>query len=159
MDVIAAAVGRHTIADGRLTMWPLLNERTFFGVVFLAMSLLAWREAWFAYVSQRWPTTAARLHFAAPYPDSDGYALKARYSYTVHGVSYESTRWRFGSSGRVTRELAADAVTRELDALAPVVFYDPGKPSRSCLVPGLTATTLASPILSCALGVALLVLG
>jgi hypothetical protein len=140
-------------------MWPLLNGRTFFGVVVLAMSLLAWREAWFAYASKRWPTTVARLHFAAPFPDDGGYVPKARYSYTVHGVSYESTRWRFGSSAMVTRELAADAMTRELDALTPVVFYDPGNPSRSCLVPGVTPAILISPILVGALGVALLVLG
>jgi len=140
-------------------MWHLLNERTFWGVGFIAMSLLAWRQACFAYASKRWPTTSARLHFAGPYPDGDSHVPKARYTYTVHGVTYESTRWRFGSFMPLTRGLAADAVTRELDALTPVVFYDPEKPSRSCLVAGLNLVTLTTPILACALGVALLVLG
>jgi hypothetical protein len=116
---------------------------------------------WFAYASLRWPTTPARLDYlglSGP-GRSGGYRLVARYSYTVNGMSYESTRWRFGSGPSGNMAAITLAVSTEIKPIDPVVFYDPNKPGRSCLVAGLGETTLAVPIIFLVIGVTALVAG
>jgi hypothetical protein len=51
------------------------------------------------------------------------------------------------------------AVSTEIKPIDPVVFYDPNKPGRSCLVVGLGETTLAIPIIFSVIGVTALVAG
>jgi hypothetical protein len=141
-------------------MWHLLNETTVFGLLLLSIVPFAWREAWFAYASRRWPTTPARLHYlgmSGP-GGTEGYAPAARYSYTVDGLTYESTRWRFGGTAKVTPGPAQE-MSMEIKPIGPVVFYDPHKPSRSCLVAGPGETTLPGAILFSIVGLTLVVVG
>jgi hypothetical protein len=83
----------------------------------------------------------------------------ARYSYTVNGVTYESTRWRFGSFMSMSHRDVDQAMSTEIKPINPVVFYDPHKHSRSCLVAGPNEMTLVGPIVGSVLVVALLVFG
>lgn len=141
-------------------MWHWLSQPTVFGLVFLTLAGIAWRNVWFAYASRRWPTTPARLHYlgmSGP-GGSEGYAPTARYSYTVDGVTYESTRWRFGSTAKVIAGLANEMSTA-IKPIDPVVFYDPHKPSRSCLVTGPGDTTLPGAIFLSIVGMTLVVVG
>ena len=143
-------------------MWHLLNETTVFGLVLLAIAPFAWREAWFAYASRSWPTTIARLHYIGPTVPrmaDEGSTPGARYSYTVNGVTYESTRWRFGSFMSMSRRDVEQALSTQIKPINPVVFYDPGKPSRSCLVAGPNEMTLVGPIVGSVFVVALLFFG
>jgi hypothetical protein len=78
-------------------------------------------------------------------------ALHARYSYAVNGMVYESTRWRFGL-GPGGNMHAVTLASTEIKPVDPVVFYDPKKPSRSCLVVGIDETTLATAIIASVIG-------
>jgi hypothetical protein len=143
-------------------MSHILNDTTFVGMLLFALVPFAWREAWLAYASRGWPTTAARLHYigaAVPRMSDDGPLPSARYSYTVNGVTYESKRWRFGSFMPMTRRDVEQTLAREIKPIDPVVFYDPHKPGRSCLVPGPNEMTLFGPIVASILAVGLLVFG
>lgn len=142
-------------------MWHPLNPPTVFGLLLLVGGVIAWRNAWFAYASQRWPTTPARLDYlglSGP-GKSGGFGLTVQYSYTVDGMTYESTRWRFGLRPSGNMPAITLVVSTEIKPIDPVVFYDPNKPNRSCLVAGLDETTLAIPIVCSVLVVALLFLG
>ena len=143
-------------------MWHALNDTTLGGLVWLALVPFAWREAWLAYASRGWPTTAARLHYigqAVPRMSDDGALPGARYSYTVNGVTYESKRWRFGSFMSLSRRQVEQSLATEIDPINPLVFYDPHNPGRSCLVPGPNEMTLVGPIVASILAVGLLVFG
>jgi hypothetical protein len=142
-------------------MWHWLNPTTVFGLLLLVGGVIAWRNAWFAHASLRWPTTPARIGYLglSRGKRTDAYRLVARYSYTVNGMTYESTRWRFGSGPSGNMAAITLAVSTEIKPIDPVVFYDPNGPSRCCLVAGLDETTLAIPIIVSVMGVALLVVG
>jgi hypothetical protein len=51
------------------------------------------------------------------------------------------------------------AVSTQIKPIDPVVFYDPDRPDRSCLVAGPDEMTLGVPIVASILAVGLLVLG
>ena len=139
-------------------MWHWIDGSTIFCLVVLAAAGIGWRNVWFAYASRRWPTTSARLHYLGiSDPGGGGRCEPAvRYSYTVDGATYESTRWRFGSS-QMSRQALADAMSTQIKPIDPVVFYDPNKPARSCLVAGLDEKTLAIPIIASAMALLALV--
>ncbi|MDB6014145.1 MAG: hypothetical protein JWL65_6395 [Gammaproteobacteria bacterium] len=54
---------------------------------------------------------------------------------------------------------AVTLASTEIKPVGPVVFYDPNKPSRSCLVVGVDETTLAIAIIASVVGVTALVAG
>ena len=54
---------------------------------------------------------------------------------------------------------AVSLASTEIKPVDPVVFYDPNKPSRSCLVAGIDETTLGFAIIATVAGVTLLVIG
>jgi Protein of unknown function (DUF3592) len=146
---------------GRFEMWHPVNPPTVFGLLLLVGAVLAWRNAWLAYASLRWPTAPARLDYlglSGP-GKSGGYGLTVRYSYTVNGMTYESTRWRFGSRPSGNMPAITLAASTEIKPIDPVVFYDPDKPGRSCLVAGLEETTLTIPIVCSVMGVVLIIVG
>lgn len=142
-------------------MWHWLNQLTFFGLVALAGAVVAWRTVWFAHASRSWPTTPARIDYLglSRGKNADQYRLIARYSYAVNGITYESTRWRFGSRPNGNMPAITLAVSTQIKPIDPVVFYDPDKPDRSCLVAGSDEITLAIPIAASILAVGLLVFG
>jgi hypothetical protein len=74
-------------------------------------------------------------------------------------VSYESTRWRFGSGPSGNMHAITLAASTEIKPIDPVVFYDPNRLGRSCLVAGLDETTLAIPIIFSVVGMMALVAG
>jgi hypothetical protein len=141
-------------------MWHWLNVPTAFGLLLLAMAGAAWRNVWFAYASQRWATAPAQLHFLGMSGPrrSGNYLPTARYSYTVNGMTYESTRWSFGTLGIRKQSLAREMRT-QIRRIDPVAYYDPQNPSRSCLVAGFDNTTFATPIITSLMAVMLLVDG
>ena len=142
-------------------MWHWLNQPTFFGLLLLAGAGVTWRNVWFAYASRSWPTTPARidhLGLSRGGKYGDKYRLVARYSYAVNGVTYESTRWRFGLSPGGDMH-AVSLASAEIKPVGPVVFYDPNRPCRSCLVAGIDETTLAIAIIASVVGVTALVAG
>jgi hypothetical protein len=54
---------------------------------------------------------------------------------------------------------AITLASAEIKPVDPVVFYDPNRPSRSCLVVGMDETTLAIAIIASVVGVTALVIG
>lgn len=143
------------------TIWHYLNQTTLIGLLLLVVAVIAARTSWFAYASRSWPTAPARidhLGLSRGGKRGDQYRLFARYSYAVNGMTCESTRWRFGlaPSGNMH---AITLASTEIKPVDPVVFYDPNKPSRSCLVAGLDETTLAIAIIASVIGVTALVGG
>ena len=139
-----------------------LNQATIGGLLLLLAAGIAWRAAWFAHCSRRWPTTPARLHYlgmSGPGKSGRTYLPAARYSYPVNGVAFESTRWRFGAITAASKRQLAHAMSTEIKPIDPVVFYDPRKPSRSCLVTGAEEVTLSAAIIGSLIGIGLLVVG
>jgi len=142
-------------------MWHWINQPTVFGLLLLAGAGVAWRNVWFAYASRGWPTTPARIDHLGLHRGGkrgDHYRLVARYSYAVNGITYESTRWRFGL-GPGGDMHAITLASTEMKPVDPVVFYDPNRPSRSCLVAGPTETTLSWAIFPSVVGMTLVIVG
>jgi hypothetical protein len=141
-------------------IWHSLNQTTLIGLLLLVVALIGSRTAWFAHASLRWPTTPARIDYLglSRLKREGEYALIARYSYTVNGITYESTRWRFGASPSGNMAAITLAST-QIKPVGPVVFYDPDKPSRSCLVAGLDESALVIPIILLVVGLTVLVDG
>jgi hypothetical protein len=142
-------------------MWHWLNGPTVTGLVFLAGAGIAWRGVWFACASRRWPTTPARIDYLGLSHGrrSGAYGLRARYSYTVDGVNYESTHWRFGVGPSGDMAAITLAASTEIKPVGPVVFYDPDKPGRSCLVAGLDDVILPMAIVFSLIAVIALIVG
>lgn len=142
-------------------MWHWLNQSTFFGVLLLVAAGVGWRTVWFAHASKTWPTTPAwicHLGLRRVGKRGDKYRLVAQYSYVVNGLTYESTRWRFGSSPGGDM-YAVSLGSAEIKPVDPIVFYDPNRPSRSCLVAGIDEPILAMATMASVLGVTVLVAG
>ena len=143
-------------------MWHWPNQLTFFGLAALAGAAVAWRTVWFAHASRSWPTTRARIDYLGLRRGGkrgDKYRLVAQYSYVVNGTTYESTHWRFGHGPNGTMYAVSLAASTEINPVDPVVFYDPNKPSRACLVAGIDETILAMAIIASLSGVTALVAG
>jgi hypothetical protein len=140
-------------------MENVINGTVVAGLVVLVMAALNAPQVWYAYASRRWPTATARLHLAAPLINDESYEPIVRYSYEVNGVAYEGKRFRFGVFPSMDRNLAAHTLTKAIDPINPVVFYDPHDPERACLVPGCNDVTLFFPVLTLSAGLALLILG
>jgi Protein of unknown function (DUF3592) len=98
-----------------------LNQLTLVGLLLLAGAGVAWRNVWFAYTSRGWPTAPARidhLGLSRGGKYGDKYRLVARYSYSVNGTNYESTRNKPGRSCLVA---GLDETTLGIAIMASVV--------------------------------------
>jgi hypothetical protein len=107
-----------------------------FGVVW------ALSEAVYAHASEHWPRTLGSIVTSGVSVEHDGdgrmYAADIRYRYVVDGHEYTCDRVRFGGFLSFAWRRPADTVTRRFPVGAPVtVAYDPAKPSRGVLEPGL----------------------
>jgi hypothetical protein len=120
----------------------------FISLGMLAMALYTAYLAWFASASRRWPTATGRMLYSAiPGQGRFPTATYVHYSYIVDGVTYESKRLRFGLFPP-RDQTAASAELRRLQGTGRLrVYYDPKKPSRSCLLTGANDLTMAMPIL------------
>jgi Protein of unknown function (DUF3592) len=120
----------------------------------------AW-NAWYAYVSRSWPSVPGRLIAGGLYVAPgipQGYGTRIHYSYTVEGSAYECRRLRFGSANPFSELLARSDLMSAVSRSPLVVYYDPRKPYRACLLPGPNEFTLAIPILVGLIGAGLLLL-
>lgn len=92
----------------------------------------------FGLISTQWPSVEARfveVRWKGPQQTGGGYVAEARYTYVIDGERYERDRVDYGyapSSDRVRQALesrvAGDTVR---------VYYDPDRPTRAVLVPGV----------------------
>jgi hypothetical protein len=93
--------------------------------------------------SSHWPSAPAQLIEAEERRSRGGSRLVVRYTYTVDGQPYESDRVWFGTSlldtasARLRKELL-----HELRSSALVARYDPIRPARAVLKPGVQNGTL-----------------
>ena len=107
-----------------------------FGVVW------AVSEAVHAHASEHWPRTPGSIVTSgvSVERDLDGrtYAADILYRYVVDGHEYTCDRVRFGTFLSFAWRRSADTLTKRFPVGAPVtVAYDPAKPSRGVLEPGL----------------------
>jgi hypothetical protein len=63
-----------------------VNGTVLSGLALLTIAALHVPQVWYAYVSRRWPTATARLHFAAPMINGENYQPIVGYSYEVGDV-------------------------------------------------------------------------
>lgn len=114
-----------------------------------ALALYTARLAWFAWVSRRWPTATGRMLYSAihPAPGKAPTGTHVHYSYVVDGKAYESKRLRFGLFPPGEYHVALSELSRLQGPGKLRVFYDPRKPSRSCLLTGMNELTFAVPFL------------
>lgn len=110
----------------------------------LAMFGVVWAlsEAVSAHASEHWPRTLGSIVTSGVAVEYDGYgrmyAADIRYRYVVDGHEYTCDRVRFGGFWSFTWRRPADTLTKRFPVGAPVaVAYDPSKPSRGVLEPGL----------------------
>jgi len=87
------------------------------------------------------------------------YAPTVRYQYTVSGVLYESTRLRFGALNNFSYSMTVSELQTSTGSSTIAVYYDPRRPTRSCLTPGTNEWTLVAPILILIFGAGVLGLG
>ena len=107
-----------------------------FGVVW------AVSEAMHAHASEHWPRTLGSIVTSGVSVDRDldgrTYAADILYRYVVDGHEYTCDRVRFGTFLSFAWRRSADALTKRFPVGASVtVAYDPAKPSRGVLEPGL----------------------
>ncbi|MEK6372090.1 MAG: DUF3592 domain-containing protein [Acidobacteriota bacterium] len=121
-----------------------LNELA--GALFAALAMFgvvwALSEAVYAHASEHWPRTLGSIVTSgvSVEHDVDGrmYAADIRYRYVVDGNEYTCDRVRFGGFWSFAWRRPADTLTKRFPVGAPVtVAYDPAKPSRGVLEPGL----------------------
>jgi hypothetical protein len=88
------------------------------------------------------------------------YRAYIRYQYCVDGVTYESTRLRFGGVNPFSYLMASSELARSGAFAGEVkVYYDTHAPGRACLITGANEWTLLLPIVLLVFGAAMLVLG
>ena len=114
----------------------LFGALAIFGVVW------ALSEAVYAHASEHWPRTLGSIVTSGVSVEHDGYgrmyAADIRYRYVVDGHEYTCDRVRFGGFWSFAWRRPADTLTKRFPVGAPVtVAYDPAKPSRGVLEPGL----------------------
>jgi len=116
------------------------------GALFAALAMFgvlwAMSEAVSAHASEHWPRTLGSIVTSTVSVEHDGYgrmyAADIRYQYVVDGHEYTCDRVRFGGFWSFARRRPADTLTKRFPVGAPVtVAYDPAKPSRGVLEPGL----------------------
>jgi hypothetical protein len=110
----------------------------------LAMFGVVWAlsEAVYAHASEHWPRTLGSIVTSGVSVEHDGdgrrYAADICYRYFVDGHEYTGDRVRFGGFLSFAWRRSADTLTERFPVGAPVtVAYDPAKPSRGVLEPGL----------------------
>jgi hypothetical protein len=133
----------------------MINIISAFGLAAVLGSAYASWHAWFAFASRRWPTVPGRVLLAGVY-NMDGlppvHAPHVRYQYAVDGITYESTRLRFGGGSPFSHESARSDIRSGFSSGDLRVYYDARNPKRACLIPGPNEWTLALPILLLIIG-------
>ena len=127
------------------------------GLAMIALGVYVSWNAWFAFASRRWPSVSGRLLFAGVYGYDGvppGFRASVRYQYSVGGITYESTRVRFGGVNPFSHHMVASELSGIGQSSGSVqVFYDPRHPRRACLVTGANEWTLLLPIVLLSVGV------
>jgi hypothetical protein len=125
------------------------------GFGLMALALYVARVARFASASRRWPTVAGRMLYShVDQPKGHGAAsTHVHYSYVVDGVTFESKRLRFGFYPSSNYGVSVSELRRLQGSGKLRVYYDPRKPSRSCLLAGINELTFMLPFLLLVLSV------
>lgn len=103
----------------------------------IGMLIGMWSQQDHARRCQAWPTTTGRVVSTRVEQVSDDGKMKyypvIRYSYAVNDVTFESERYKFGSTRRSKR--AAEQLCGSFATGSDVkVYYDPARPSEAVLV-------------------------
>ena len=133
-----------------MSFLDLLNPLVAFGLLCLAGFAWAAREAWYAWRSRYWTSTAARLVSSAIHVIEGAprqFRPHVRFRYSVEGIDYESSRIRFGAFDIYNYRAAYDELFESLTTGKLRAFYDPRNPARACLTAGINELTLSLPIL------------
>ncbi|MBX5462525.1 MAG: DUF3592 domain-containing protein [Steroidobacteraceae bacterium] len=144
-------------------MLHMLNVVSLVGLTMVLLGLYASWQAWYAFASRGWPSVPGRVLLAGVY-GFDGappaYKAHIRYRYNVNGVTYESTRVRFGGVNPFSYRMTASELVAAGSASGEVhVFYDIHNLKRACLITGPNEWTLPLPILLLLFGTGVLALG
>jgi len=126
-----------------------INGIGILGFGLLALALYVARVARFAFASRRWPVASGRMLYSHV-NQAEGNAAASthvHYSYVVDGVTYESKRLRFGFYPSRNYAVSVSELRRLQGTGTLRVFYDPKKPSRSCLLAGVNELTFTLPFL------------
>jgi hypothetical protein len=120
-------------------------EKWIIGGIVAALAIMMWRGYLDRRASPQWPSVPGRIissRVAAQNETNDGHSfvrewqVDVDYTYTVNGQPFKSKRIR-ALLPRFSTEDEALALQKRFPAGAEVpVFYDPGKPGSSVLVPG-----------------------
>jgi Protein of unknown function (DUF3592) len=125
--------------------------------VILVFALVAFALAvmggfWTALASTSWPTVQGEIVSLDMGIDNTTrgprYTPKVRYRYRVAGKDYESSRIDMTSQRKFYSQAAADAVLLAYRINGPVaVHYDPRRPEKSLLKPGVSSATWVITVL------------
>jgi len=125
------------LAKGRTQRYALLVIWSIFGTIGLLLILYGQSQLRWARTSVDWPIAIGRIITSeiTTHSDENGitYSDEIEYRYTVEGTEYETDVIVFGG-----HEYSAHKVVKKYPANAEVsVAYDPTKPSRAVLEPGV----------------------
>ncbi len=109
------------------------------GVAFAGYGLWSLSQGW---ASKGWPTAKGRVtktQIAEIHGrGSSWYSAGLQYSYDVNGQSYTAKRQSFaGATGAPWRSAPRAVLDRYPQGAECKVYYDPARPSRACLEPGI----------------------
>ena len=114
-------------------------------------------------LAYRWPLVPGEVESWSieeePSRFSRGYTPTVIYSYLVAGTKYQGKRLRFGNNGYFLRASAESRLSPYLVSSNVRVRYDPRRPGRAVLEPGVGASTIFNLVFFClALGVVVILL-
>ena len=126
------------MSDGAIN-WLLVIGFLASGGAFLGYTIWMLRAA---RMSLHWPTadgtiTASDVILGRTGKGGKAYSPGVRYSYSVDGTDYQGDGIQFGSSGIAERTAKAIVAAFPVGKRVPV-YYDPQRPTRTVLMPGVT---------------------
>lgn len=115
-----------------------------FLLIGIGLTFWGWNILQNARASAEWPTadgkvTKSEVSYSTDADGGDSYSPEVTYTYTVNNTSYSNNTIKFGENAYSSRNKAEGIASSYPVGKNVTVYYDPEKPERSVLEPGVSA--------------------
>ena len=120
-----------------------ISSMGIFLLVGVGLSIWGWNILQNARASASWPTadgivTRSEVTFSTDAEGGDSYQPKVTYKYEANNLSYENDTIKFGENSYGSNRKADEIAGNYPVGKNVTVYYDPERPERSVLEPGVT---------------------